>query len=97
MLKSMGLETDVKEAVFFEELIEVRAFFERGGIFVSNDSGMAHLAGMCGLHTITIFTDFDPDIWHPRGNGITFRYGKDRVDVPFVASKILGTLPVSQG
>lgn len=89
MLKSMGLETDVKEAVFFEELIEVRAFFERGGIFVSNDSGMAHLAGMCGLHTITIFNDFDPDIWHPRGNGITFRYGKDRVDVPFVASKIL--------
>ncbi|MCX5817882.1 MAG: hypothetical protein NTX75_16840 [Proteobacteria bacterium] len=89
MLKSMGLETDVKEAVFFEELTEVRAFFEKGGIFVSNDSGMAHLAGMCGLHTITIFNDFDPDIWRPRGSGITFRYGKDRVDVPFVTSKIL--------
>jgi ADP-heptose:LPS heptosyltransferase len=75
--------------VFFEELIEVRAFFEKGGSFVSNDSGMAHLAGMCGLHTITIFNDFDPDIWHPRGNGMWLRSSKDVVDVPFVASKIL--------
>jgi len=93
MLKSIGLDTDVKGAVFFEELTEVRDFFKTGGIFVSNDSGMAHLAGMCGLSTITIFNDFDPDIWHPRGNGTTFRYSRDGVDVPFVTSKILGTLP----
>lgn len=95
MLKSMGLETDVKEAVFFEELIEVRAFFGKGGIFVSNDSGMAHLAGMCGLYTITIFNDFDPDIWHPRGNGTRLQSRKDMVDIPSMETKILEARPFS--
>jgi len=89
MLKSMGLETDVKEAVFFEELTDVVDFFKDGGVFVSNDSGMAHLAGMCGLHTITIFNDFDPDIWRPRGSGMALRYGRDGVNVPLIASKIM--------
>ena len=89
MLKSMELETDVKEAVFFEELTDVVDFFKDGGIFVSNDSGMAHLAGTCGLHTITIFNDFDPDIWHPRGSGTWLRSGKDIIDIPSMEIKVL--------
>jgi ADP-heptose:LPS heptosyltransferase len=89
MLKSIGLETDIKEAVFFEELGEVKDFFKTGGIFVSNDSGMAHLAGICGLHTITIFNDFDPGIWRPRGNGMWLQSRKDMVDVPSMETRIL--------
>jgi len=92
ILKSMGLEIDIREAIFFEELHDIKGFFEDGGIFVSNDSGMAHLAGMCGLHTITIFNDFDPDIWHPRGKGTIMRYGEDRIDVASVELKVMEAL-----
>jgi ADP-heptose:LPS heptosyltransferase len=87
---SPGLALDVKEKVSFSELTDVRKFLEgRGGIFVSNDSGMAHLAGICGLATLTIFADFDPLTWHPRGINLSLRCGRDRVDVPTVEGLIL--------
>jgi len=89
ILKSMGLETGMEEAAFFEELIDVRGFFKPGGILLSNDSGMAHLAGMCGLFTITIFKDFDPDVWHPRGRGTWLQAGKDIIDVSSIESRIM--------
>ncbi|HOJ42663.1 MAG TPA: glycosyltransferase family 9 protein [Syntrophorhabdaceae bacterium] len=60
-------------SIVIKELKEVKNFFKEGGIFVSNDSGMAHLAGACGMLTVTIFTDFDPVIWHPRGINISLR------------------------
>ena len=60
VLESLGLSVNVDNKVFFEDLTEVKQFFSEGGIFVSNDSGMAHLAGASGLFTITIFTGFDP-------------------------------------
>lgn len=94
ILKSIGLDIDVREVIFFEELHDVMGFFKDGGIFVSNDSGMAHLAGMCGLYTITIFNDFDPDIWHPRGKGTTMRYGEDKIDTASVELKVMEALKV---
>jgi ADP-heptose:LPS heptosyltransferase len=51
----------------FEHLAETAAFFADGGVFVSNDSGLAHLAGACGLTTITLFCEQNPVVWHPRG------------------------------
>ena len=89
ILASIGLEKDVKGAVFFEELADVCDYFREGGIFVSNDSGMAHLAGMCGLYTVTIFNDFDPAVWHPRGHGTCLKSGKDSIDVPSIESRIM--------
>jgi hypothetical protein len=50
---------------------------------------MAHFAGVCGLFTITIFSDFEPVIWHPRGGNISLRQGIDRVDVPVLEEIIL--------
>ena len=94
ILKSMGLEIDVKGAVFFDELHDIRGFFNDGGIFVSNDSGMAHFAGMCGLYTITIFSDFDPYVWHPRGKGTVVRCSEDKVDIALIESKIEEALKV---
>ena len=59
---------------------------------MSNDSGMAHFAGICGLLTITIFSDFDPAIWHPRGENISLRQGIDRVDARTLESLIIKLL-----
>ncbi len=69
------------EGMVIQELMKVKEFFGQGGIFVSNDSGMAHLAGACGLQTITIFTDFDPAAWHPRGRNISLKLNSDNVGI----------------
>jgi hypothetical protein len=49
---------------------------------------MAHLAGACGLATITIFTAFDPAVWHPRGRNTSLRPEAGRVDVPSLGRMI---------
>jgi len=82
ILESLGLDLAIQDTISIEDLADVQTFFNAGGIFLSNDSGMAHFAGICGLLTITIFRDFDPTIWHPRGENISLRHGIDRVDVP---------------
>jgi hypothetical protein len=39
----------------------MKDFFIRGGVYLyPMTSGMAHLAGACGLYTVTIYYDFDP-------------------------------------
>jgi ADP-heptose:LPS heptosyltransferase len=88
VLESPGLSVNVDKKVFFEDLTEVKQFFSQGGIFVSNDSGMAHLAGASGLFTITIFAGFDSAIWHPRGKNISLVQGQDISD-PFYLEKTI--------
>jgi hypothetical protein len=89
ILESMDLNMDIKDKIYFQELSDIKEFFQEGGIFVSNDSGMAHLAGMCGLFTITIFVDFNPFIWHPRGRCQTFRQDTDTVSASVIEAKII--------
>ncbi len=93
LLGPPGLGIPLEGAMFLEDLSEVRSFFGNGGIFVSNDSGMAHLAGACGLFTITIFTGFSPAIWHPRGNNISLEAGIGRIDAESVAELINNLSP----
>jgi ADP-heptose:LPS heptosyltransferase len=92
ILESLGLDLAIQDKISIEDLGVVQTFLNDGGIFVSNDSGMAHFAGVCGLFTITIFSDFDPSIWHPRGENISLRQGIDRVDVPVLKEIILQRL-----
>lgn len=82
------------KSVVIQELARVKEFFSRGGVFVSNDSGMAHLAGACGLTTITVFTDFDPAVWHPRGRNISLKQGVDDVS-PGAIARMIRALPLS--
>lgn len=80
---------DIDEKVSFEQLTDVMDFLKNGGIFVSNDSGMAHLAGMCGMYTLTIFHDFNPILWHPRGINESIKYYENMINVPYIESKII--------
>ncbi len=88
----LGSTLQVARKVAYEDLTEVRRFYSTGGVFVSNDSGMAHLAGACGLFTITIFTDFDPSIWHPRGRHCTLAQDRVPITVDVVEQKVLSLL-----
>ena len=92
LLESLGLSVNVDNKVFFEEPAEVKRFLSEGGIFVSNDSGMAHLAGASGLFTITIFTGFDPVIWHPRGRNISLVQERDISGPSFLENIITQTM-----
>ncbi len=51
----------------FDLLADIALFFAGGGLFFSNDSGMAHFAARCGLLPVTLFQETDPLIWRPRG------------------------------
>jgi ADP-heptose:LPS heptosyltransferase len=89
VLESFGINIDIKDKIFFQEISDIKKFFLEGGIFVSNDSGMAHLAGMCGLFSITIFIDFNPLIWHPRGRCLTFKQNTGITDTSLIETKII--------
>jgi ADP-heptose:LPS heptosyltransferase len=92
ILQPLGLKLEPEGRIFFEDLAEVRNYFQDGGIFVSNDSGMAHLAGHCGLFTITIFAGIDPSVWHPRGRNISLECGESDLDVRSIEELILSFL-----
>jgi ADP-heptose:LPS heptosyltransferase len=72
LLRQKGLELPSPVIEMPESLDEVARLFSQGGVFVSNDSGMAHFAARYGMQTITIFHDEDPRIWQPR-NSIVIR------------------------
>ncbi len=94
VLEPLGMKLDVEEKICFEALPDVKSFFQDGGVFVSNDSGMAHLAGTCGLFTVTIFTDTDPAIWHPRGRGIAVKSGEKPTDIESIEALVLNALEI---
>jgi len=89
ILESLGMNIDIKDKISFQELSDIKEFFQVGGIFVSNDSGMAHLAGMCGLFSVTIFVDFNPIVWHPRGRFLTFGQDTALTDISVIEAKII--------
>jgi ADP-heptose:LPS heptosyltransferase len=93
VMEPLGARLDVADKVSFEEPADVQAFLSKGGIFVSNDSGMAHLAGACGLYTITLFSDTDPAVWRPRGSGAVLRAGCDEISVTDLETAVFRALP----
>jgi ADP-heptose:LPS heptosyltransferase len=89
LLEAPDLEPSLDDSRRFEGLKETAQFFSEGGLFFSNDSGIAHLAAACGLATITLFWDQDPAIWHPRGQNISIRGDTHSPSVEEMVSLIL--------
>ncbi len=46
---------------------DLLALFRRAPLFLGNDSGLTHLAGLFDLRGIVIFTASDPAVWAPPG------------------------------
>ncbi|HME42491.1 MAG TPA: glycosyltransferase family 9 protein [Syntrophorhabdales bacterium] len=89
LLEAYDSEPQLDDSRRFEDLEETARFFTGGGLFFSNDSGVAHLAAACGLATITLFWDHDPAIWHPRGRNIAIQCATHSPNVAEMASLIL--------
>jgi heptosyltransferase III len=59
---------DLQESVWLPpNLDDLLTLLEKASGFVGNDSGVSHLAGFCGLPTVTIFGPSDPIRWQPLG------------------------------
>lgn len=46
------------------------AALARAGLFLGNDSGVAHLAAACGTRTLALFGPTDPGRWAPVGPAV---------------------------
>jgi ADP-heptose:LPS heptosyltransferase len=89
LLEAPDVNVPARGSLRFDGLDEMAAFFGSGGIFFSNDSGVAHLAGACGLATVTLFHDQNPVVWHPRGKNISIACDELEPSIPHIASLIL--------
>jgi hypothetical protein len=48
-------------------LAQVAALLSRCNVYLGNDSGVTHLAGVLGVRTVAVFGPSDPRAWAPRG------------------------------
>jgi len=90
MLSSKGINSSF---IFPEmDLTDIKDMFLSGGVFVSNDSGLAHLAGAMGVYTVCMFnSEFMPPMWRTRGVGV--QYASDTIpSVEEVALHIEGII-----
>lgn len=71
LMRPPGLTLAGPGSVSHEDLSDVAACLaSQGGVFFSNDSGMAHFAARCGLRALTLFWEADPVIWAPKGSRV---------------------------
>jgi len=58
------------------DLLTVAGVLAQARLFVGQDSGIAHLAGLMGMHTVVLFGPTDPDRWAPQGVHIAVVQGE---------------------
>jgi ADP-heptose:LPS heptosyltransferase len=53
-----------------ERLDHLAALLRRAHLYLGNDSGVSHLAGLAGARGLVLFGPTDPRTWRPRGGGL---------------------------
>ncbi len=92
VLSPPELHDSLPDSPAIHDLKDMAAFLRKGGLFVSNDCGVAHLAGAMGMSTVTVFHEYDPAIWHPRGCNVSLRCPDDGLSVDTVESAVRAAL-----
>lgn len=57
------------------DLFTLAGVLAQARIFVGQDSGVTHMAGLIGVHAIALFGPTDPARWAPRGAHVTVVHG----------------------
>jgi heptosyltransferase-2 len=57
---------------------EVAAIIDRLALFVTNDTGVMHVAGATSTHVLALFGSSDPSQWAPRSQRHRFLVGRNR-------------------
>lgn len=58
------------------DIMTVAGVLAQAQLFVGQDSGVTHMAGLMGVHTVALFGPTDPGRWAPRGAHVTVMQGK---------------------
>ena len=54
-------------------LKELAGYLAACDLYVGNDSGISHLAGLCGARVLVLFGPTDPRLWRPLGRRVVIR------------------------
>ena len=57
------------------DLLNVAGVLAQAQLFVGQDSGITHMAGLMGLHVVALFGPTDPARWAPRGTHVAVMHG----------------------
>ena len=57
------------------DVLSVAGVLAQARLFVGQDSGVTHMAGLMGVRTVALFGPTDPDRWAPRGAHVTVVQG----------------------
>ncbi len=60
-----------------EPLDRIAALLGRADVYLGNDSGISHLAGLVGAPGVALFGPSDPAIWHPSGGTVRVVHAPD--------------------
>ena len=69
--------TGEKAEVVNLALTDLAALLAQASFFVGNDSGITHIAGQVGVHTVAVFGPTDPARWKPLGPRVRAVGGRD--------------------
>jgi heptosyltransferase III len=58
------------------DLLTVAGVLAQSQLFIGQDSGITHMAGLLGVPTIALFGPTDPARWAPQGAHVTVMQGK---------------------
>ena len=58
------------------DIMTVAGVLAQTQLFVGQDSGVTHMAGLMGVHTVALFGPTDPARWAPRGAHVSVMQGK---------------------
>ena len=74
----IGSQLDPEAPVFRElSLAQVATLLRTAALYVGNDSGISHLAGVLGVRGAVLFGPSDPSVWAPRGGTLEVLRGAD--------------------
>jgi heptosyltransferase III len=73
------------------DLYELACRLAGAGVYVGNDSGIAHLAAAVGTSVVVLFGPTDPLVWAPRGEDVRVVRGACMTAIP-VAEVLAATL-----
>jgi heptosyltransferase III len=57
------------------DLLTVAGVLTQAQLFIGQDSGITHMAGLIGVNTVALFGPTDPTSWAPRGTHVTVVQG----------------------
>ncbi|MCK6556588.1 hypothetical protein L6Q96_18725 [Candidatus Binatia bacterium] len=77
-------------------LPQATALLRRAAVYLGNDAGISHLAGVLGTATVALFGDSDPRTWAPRGPRVRVLHAPETCPVCSPGVLCVHRLPVER-